>query len=324
MAEADFSSTGAERPATYAVGAGTFISVLGGVVSLALIAGICVWSYKLIARDVSGVPVVMALEGPMRVAPEDPGGRPADHQGLAVNEIAADGTASAPRDRLVLAPAAMDLTDEDAPIGEIAAVFTEEDTAEVSEASIEMTALAPADVTDVEELVASLAGPEAVEETIAGALAPLDSAGEGLEADDTAVVEIAAVPAVATLPDLGPGVRRSLRPQVRPVALDTSPVARPEAPAGIDVAASAIPAGTRLAQLGAFESPEVARAEWARLSDQFGPYLRGKKRVIQKATKAGRTFYRLRAHGFDDLADARRFCSALVAAKAACIPVLVE
>jgi hypothetical protein len=49
--------------------------------------------------------------------------------------------------------------------------------------------------------------------------------------------------------------------------------------------------------------------------------MQGKSRVIQKAQSGGRTFYRLRVAGFDDISDARRFCSALLAEKAACIPV---
>ena len=63
---------------------------LGAVVSLALVAGLGVWGYKLTVRDVSGVPVVRALEGPMRVLPTDPGGKLATHQGLAVNAVQAD------------------------------------------------------------------------------------------------------------------------------------------------------------------------------------------------------------------------------------------
>ena len=43
--------------------------------------------------------------------------------------------------------------------------------------------------------------------------------------------------------------------------------------------------------------------------------------MIQEAESGGRTFYRLRALGFDDLSDARRFCSVLVAENADCIPV---
>ena len=43
--------------------------------------------------------------------------------------------------------------------------------------------------------------------------------------------------------------------------------------------------------------------------------------VVQPAESGGRTFYRLRAHGFDGEDDARRFCSAFVSENAVCIPV---
>jgi hypothetical protein len=82
--------------------------------------------------------------------------------------------------------------------------------------------------------------------------------------------------------------------------------------------------GSRLAQLGAFESAEVARTEWDRLSTRLGDLLDGKRRVVQRAESGGRTFYRLRVVGFDDLADARRFCSALQAEQAECIPVVTR
>ena len=52
----------------------------GAAVSLALVVGVGIWGYKLLVRDVTGIPVVQAMEGPMRVAPEDPGGTLADHQ----------------------------------------------------------------------------------------------------------------------------------------------------------------------------------------------------------------------------------------------------
>jgi hypothetical protein len=83
----------------------------------------------------------------------------------------------------------------------------------------------------------------------------------------------------------------------------------------------AIPSGTRLAQLGAFESPDVARAEWVRMESNLGEILDGKSRVIQQAQSGGRTFYRLRAMGFVDVSDTRRFCSAVKAEGVDCIPV---
>jgi hypothetical protein len=46
--------------------------------------------------------------------------------------------------------------------------------------------------------------------------------------------------------------------------------------------------------------------------------------VIQETQSNGRTFYRLRAMGFADRADARILCAALTAENAACIPVTVD
>ena len=89
------------------------VNAAGALTSIALVIGVAVWSYNLISRDVSGVPVVKALEGPMRIQPEQPGGTPAAHQGLAVNEIAALGSAPAAPDQLMLAPAPVEILADD-------------------------------------------------------------------------------------------------------------------------------------------------------------------------------------------------------------------
>ena len=66
---------------------------------------------------------------------------------------------------------------------------------------------------------------------------------------------------------------------------------------------------------------EEAKKDWTRLQGRFGDLMAGKAMVVQSAESGGRTFYRLRAHGFEDEADARRFCSAFIVENAACIPV---
>ncbi|MHA6261653.1 SPOR domain-containing protein [Arenibacterium sp. CAU 1754] len=303
---------------------GAAVNVLGAVASLALVAGIGVWGYKLMMRDVSGLPVVRAVEGPMRVQPENPGGRQADHQGLAVNAVAADGTAEAPADRLMLAPRPVDLTDEDKPMVELAKV----EQADEAEPVVEQVAQVEPAPKETENTI------DALVEQLVGDAEPLEDqevqvqevvtrvAGEIVQPkplEPTNVQDLVKVtPAVLT----GPGLPRSLRPQLRPkLALaKATPVTAPVAKA-IDVDPASLPVGTRLAQLGAYESPEVARAEWDRLNARFEDYLDGKSRVIQKASSGGRTFYRLRAMGFEDINDARRFCSVLVAENADCIPV---
>ncbi|MCA0872835.1 SPOR domain-containing protein [Seohaeicola saemankumensis] len=311
------------------------VNLLGAVASVALIAGVGVWGYRLVVRDVSGVPVVRAVEGPMRIQPEDPGGRPADHQGLAVNAVAAQGIAAPTADRLVLAPRPVQLSDEDAPMSElkpvpvslpVAATEQEEPVAAAEPVGPSEEALAQFREGSVDALVDDLVngvpaltdGPEMREdETMDLALTQTDTQSES-----------GAPPSVAG----GPGLARSLRPVARPKravvhadseGADVSAAlsSAVDVSAELDVDPETLPLGTRLAQLGAYDSPEVARAEWDRLNSRFGDYMDGKKRVIQKASSGGRTFYRLRAMGFDDLSDARRFCSALVAENADCIPV---
>lgn len=251
----------------------------------------------------------------MRIQPADPGGSAAEHQGLAVNNIAAEGTAAAPADRLVLAPPPLELTLEDVP-------------------SAASEIVQQAEVTPRAE--ASESGPLAAQETLQNA--SLDTLAEDLSAgvppiaplEDTAPAAEPEEVAAALPPPVKGGIGSSLRPRVRPAGLTSIPEAVALAVAAAQSAPNAemdpanIPVGTRLAQLGAFDSPEVARGEWDRLSRKFGDFLEGKQRVIQRAESGGRTFYRLRAMGFADLGDARRFCSALVAERAECIPVVTR
>lgn len=290
---------------------GTWANWLGAAISVALIIGIAVWGYRLLVRDVSGVPVVRAAEGPMRIQPDDPGGRPADHQGLAVNAVAAVGTAADPADRLVLAPRPVDLTAEDAPASELtASVATQsaptQSTAEAGEVAGDDPVQVAANVDDL--------------------VAQLTAGATPLSAPTPPEAETDEQEAAADRPTTG--LSRSLRPQLRPAgvaqrvaSLDAGAVGPATAR---DIDPDTIPAGTRLAQLGAYDSGDLARREWDRLQARFGEYMQGKDRVIQRAQSGGRTFYRLRAMGFDDLADARRFCAAFVTEKADCIPVVTR
>ncbi|MEM8692267.1 MAG: SPOR domain-containing protein [Pseudomonadota bacterium] len=263
----------------------SFANVLGAIMSLSLIVGISVWGYKLVVRDVSGIPVVRAAEGEMRVSPEDPGGQLALNQGLAVNAVAADGSAETTSETVVLAPPPVDLTEEDLqPTAEPAAPVEQPQPLDVS-ASLDQ---------DIDRLVAQLA-----EET-----QPILASATSADVIDA------------------PGLKSSLRPFLRPASVRT---VAPPAPRTVqDVAADTIPAGTRLVQLGAFDTVDLAHERWSSLDAKFADYLSGKGRVVQKAETSGRTFYRLRAAGFETLSDARRFCSALLAEGAECIPVVTR
>ena len=280
----------------------------GAMTSAALIVGLGIWAYNLAVRDVRGIPVIEALEGPARTAPENPGGELALHQGLAVNEIAADGTAGDPADRLTLAPRAGGLDDSDQPMGELAGWTA--------------TAPTPGDV---------VPAPDFTEARLTEPLpdGPADPIADPLVAE-TPMASIA----VDVISDEIPGVARSPRPVPRPAMVDdvdlmaeaaAAAVAAALAPTQtVDVAVSALGDGAQLVQIGSYADEATARLEWDKAAARFGALMDGKRRVIEPAESGGEVFYRLRVEGFGDLEDARRFCAALTAENSECVPAVVR
>jgi len=301
-------------------GAGNFGRVLswaGALLSLGLVAGMGVWAWQLTVRDVSGVPVIRALEGPVRSLPADPGGAQAPHQGLAVNRIAEGDEAAPAPDRVVLAPAPVELE------------------------PIDPELLASGEDLDTQALIDRLLAREDAQ--LAPVAPPSDAMSDDAlapaprPADTPPAADVAAAQTPEVIPASIPGVSRSLRPMVRPAALDTTATARvassSQAQTGQPVASTDgvreiapedLPVGTRLVQLGAFDSAEIARSEWTRLAGQFPDYFAGRARIVQQAMSGGQQFFRLRADGFDSLDESRRFCAAMSARGAACIPVTIR
>lgn len=305
---------------------------LGAALSLALIVGVGIWGYRLIMRDVSGVPVVRAIEGPMRVAPDNPGGQVARHEGLAVNKVAGTGASAPPPDQIVLAPRPLDITEEDMPVVQLAdtlpdTLTEQEEVALASlrnDAQTEAPALALADIANADDPIQALADQIAANATPLTEIAPAPNTGVFDSDAESDTATLTPLDTESLVPASVPGVARSLRPARRPEGLQQASLAAP-VPAVPGVAErdpADIPSGTRLVQFGAFDSPEIAREQWTRLQARFGEYLDDKERVIEEATSGGRVFFRLRAHGFEDLSDSRRFCAALVAEGADCIPVV--
>ena len=270
-----------------------WVNLAGAACSVSLVLGLGFWGYKLAVRDVTGVPVMRAVAGAMRTPPADPGGAQALNQGLTVNAIAAVGTSAKPADQITLAPLAVTLQPADLPM-----------------------AVPPA-------ATAQTTGPTTAPAQDRGLPAP------ALSISGSTTPDMSVADALATIVPSDPNaMRRSIRPQPRPLAAAASALPTkvqavsaqtPAAAKEIDPATIAL--GTRLAQLGPFESPELARAKFAELQVSFGELMTGKGMVIQPATSGGRTFYRLRAYGFANEDDARRFCAALQAQQSDCIPV---
>src|SRR6056297_241160 len=234
MADLDYTDYRESSDVPLGASVAAFMNWAGAAVSLALIAGLAFWGYQLLVRDVTGVPVVRALEGPMRIAPEDPGGQTAAYQGLAVNEIAAVGTAAAPADLVVLAPAETNLTEEDMPMSALLPDAPEAPIAEVAAQPVSATDLAVAAALAESPLVTlASASAEDIPEAAPAAL----------------VVEATEEGVVATSPRPAP------RPERRLASLDPAPVVTRSNE--IDVAPASIQPGERLVQLGAYPTEDL-------------------------------------------------------------------
>jgi hypothetical protein len=280
------------------------LQLIGAGASVALVIGGVVWGYQLLVRDVTGLPVVRAMEGPMRLAPaeEEIGGAIAEHEGLAVNAIAAEGAATDVSGVLHIAPGTAGLTEEDMDVALVPG-------AEADDAALVTAAPQPALAT--ETLAPAADGPLTADEILA--LADEIAAGT----PPLAAIE---APQVAVIPAEVPGLARAILPQSRPGGLSApAPAAAPAPVADVAVATAALTSGTVFAQFGVYDSAAAAAADWDRLAGQFGPLLSPYARLIEGAESNGSPFFRLRAVNFAALDDARRLCSAMEAANTPCI-----
>lgn len=305
---------------------GQILSKVGALSSVALVVVIGVWGYQLVQKDAQGVPVVRATEGPMRIAPADPEGDIAPHKGLSVNAIAGLGGAVAPEtsSTLYLAPPTVGLTMDDLramPTAEQGEVLAEGVDANSPAPEVREIALPSEDGEVPDDAIAALA------DALAAGISPLVKIETDTPPVATAVNGVSSEIIADIVPASVPGVRDAPRPIMRPGTLAAAarrPMPAADLPTDANVTTTPIAVGTNLAQLGAFDAPEVAAQEWVTFNQRYPELLAGKERLILRAERAGKTFYRLRAANFTDLSDARRFCAAIQAEGPDCVPVVVR
>jgi len=271
------------NPAKYA-------NIVGAFISFAVFVGVIGWGAQTLMRDSSGVPVVRALEGPSRMAPVNPGGVPASHQGLTVNQVSSSQKTVLVGELLQLAPGPINLQIDDLPI--------------VKQIINEATGLLELKKTDVLEIESAIVEPST------------DS--------DEIIVKLASILTSSTLSSLAPEapnvmLNASSRPQVRPNSWLQTNLPRKVATRGGEV-----PLGTLMVQLGAFSDENTALEAWKRLSERYGDYFVGKEATILNGKISEQEIYRLRVYGFNDINESRRLCTALHGQNAECYPVVMN
>ena len=313
----------------------------GAALFLAMVGAMGLWAYRLGTRDAAEVPIIRAMEGPARVQPAEPGGLQAAHQGLEVNQVLAgrpDPAAPQPHARVAAAEPAS-LAEEDAPQGELVIAAPPVLAADALAAGEDLP-MPPAD--DVEGMeVALIEAPAAVT-----AVDPASSAAvldEALAPDPAAqaaaavaagpapmrrpanlVLARAAAPETTPAPAVAPAVARTSektpeaapKPAAKPAPEAAKPAAKPPARE-----VSSAKSGSRMIQLGAFDSEALARQAWNILAQTNRDLLASKSLYVERTTANARVFYRLRVAGFADQAQTQKMCEALRSRNVDCIPV---
>lgn len=279
----------------------------GAALSLFLLAGAIGWSYQLIVRDVNQIPIVRAQLGPLRVAPDNPGGLTAANQGLSVTQLAVNEKPLLSNE-IYLAPAAEILNEEN-----LALKVKEEYESNKVDEAFEIKEVNAENSMNLEAL------PDQKEvdsrSNDVGVLSKAAFSQKKIEIENAVSLALS----ITNEPDKS---LSWLRPKIRPVGFyrngnitEDQIVSNEPMPK--------LPIGSAVVQLGAFDSKSLAESEWQRFEKILGSILIPKKMVVQKAESGGKIFYRLRASGFSDISDARQFCTA-ISDKVACIPVVTR
>ncbi|WP_410217454.1 SPOR domain-containing protein [Paracoccus sp. (in: a-proteobacteria)] len=317
---------------------------MGAVASVGLMVGLMTWGWQLVSRDVSGVPIIRAIEGEARTTPDNPGGQLTSHTGLAVNSVAG-GEAATPAQQVAIAPAPIDLSDDDVAMGQLGATAREPSNPSetpLTFAGDPIVPLSDSEARALAEADAAAAAERALADQAVNDAAIIDAPASegpvtdvvtdenGVPAQAVAIAEaLAQAQAEADPGVLVASVRPAPRPRVQRVAsaapapapaATPAPVSAAEpAPAPAPEPAPARSAGGPLVQVGAFDSNAIAEGEWQRLAGRNGSLFSGKSPVIQQHQSNGRTFWRLRVAGFGSLSEARQFCSALQSSGTDCL-----
>ena len=289
----------------------SIFSIFGAVISLNLILWAGYWTYNIISRDINGIPIVAAQPGPLRVAPDTPGGIEAENIELAVTKIASQELPPNPK-AVELAPSTEKLTPDDLTIFQAIRQKKIIDRQAALNNQVHLGVIEPNlskeisfEPVNTVTNTANYSITENQSELVAAALA------------------LALKPSADNL--IGSAVAQNkfkqIKPRLRPGSLlevrvsTTETVMRP--------ALASVETGLAVVQFGTFATETVAFEEWDRLSKNLSVILDGRPKYVERIKRNGNEIYGLRLGGFVNIDDASRCCSAVISQEN-CVPVIAK
>ena len=289
----------------------SIFSIFGAVISLNLILWAGYWTYNIISRDINGIPIVAAQPGPLRVAPDTPGGIEAENIELAVTKIASQELPPNPK-AVELAPGTEKLTPDDLTI---------------------FQAIKQKKIIDRQAALNNQIHLGVIEPNISKEIS-LEPVNTVTNTANYSITEnqselVAAALALALKPSadnlIGNAVAQNkfkqIKPRPRPNSLLEVSVSTTETV--IRPALASVETGLAVVQFGTFATETVAFEEWDRLSKNLSVILDGRPKYVERIKRNGNEIYRLRLGGFVNIDDASRFCSAVISQEN-CVPVIAK
>ena len=289
----------------------SIFSIFGAVISLNLILWAGYWTYNIISRDINGIPIVAAQPGPLRVAPDTPGGIEAENIELAVTKIASQELPPNPK-AVELAPGTEKLTPDDLTIFQAIKQKKIIDRQAALNNQIHLGVIEPnlskeisLEPVNTVTNTANYSITENQSELVAAALAlALKPSADNLIANAVAQNKF-----------------KQIKPRLRPGSLLEASVSTTETV--IRPALASVERGLAVVQFGTFATETVAFEEWDRLSKNLSVILDGRPKYVERIKRNGNEIYRLRLGGFVNIDDASRFCSAVISQEN-CVPVIAK
>ena len=289
----------------------SIFSIFGAVISLNLILWAGYWTYNIISRDINGIPIVAAQPGPLRVAPDTPGGIEAENIELAVTKIASQELPPNPK-AVELAPGTEKLTPDDLTIFQAIKQKKIIDRQAALNNQIHLGVIEPnlskeisLEPVNTVTNTANYSITENQSELVAAALAlALKPSADNLIANAVAQNKF-----------------KQIKPRLRPGSLLEVSVSTTETV--IRPALASVETGLAVVQFGTFATETVAFEEWDRLSKNLSVILDGRPKYVERIKRNGNEIYRLRLGGFVNIDDASRFCSAVISQEN-CVPVIAK
>ena len=289
----------------------SIFSIFGAVISLNLILWAGYWTYNIISRDINGIPIVAAQPGPLRVAPDTPGGIEAENIELAVTKIASQELPPNPK-AVELAPSTEKLTPDDLTIFQAIRQKKIIDRQAALNNQVHLGVIEPNlskeisfEPVNTVTNTANYSITENQSELVAAALAlALKPSADNLIGNAVAQNKF-----------------KQIKPRSRPGSLPKVSMANTETV--IRPPLTSVETGLAVVQFGTFATETVAFEEWDRLSKNLSVILDGRPKYVERIKRNGNEIYRLRLGGFVNIDDASRFCSAVISQEN-CVPVIAK